>query len=104
MKTLSLWAKHHVKTARALIVCIRLFLAVLAYYTGRALYTMDFILPQGSIYMAALLVLLIVVAVYPERKSTTWSKKYFYARQKICDFILPLASCLVIITTINNID
>lgn len=104
MKIVSQWAYHHVQSARLLIACIKILLAALAYYTGALLYKMAVILPSGIIYLTAMVILLIVIAVYPDRKKSTLSKKLFYARQKACDFILPCCSCLVIITTVNNAD
>ncbi len=102
MKTVSYWAYRHVKSAWLLIACIKILLAALAYYTGVLLYKMEIILPPGIIYPTAMLILLVVIAVYPDRKKSTLSKKLFYARQKACDFMLPCCCCLVMITMVNN--
>ncbi|MCW3089126.1 MAG: hypothetical protein JWP81_195 [Ferruginibacter sp.] len=100
MKKLSLLARKHVLAARVLIICIRIILIVLACYTGELLYSMDVILSASSIYQASFLLIIIAIAVYPDKRSTS-SKKLFYTR-KACDFILPLSSFLAIAAMVNN--
>lgn len=102
MKKISFWASGHVKTARLLIVFIKLLLAAMAYYAGMALYKNEIILPSGAIYFFTFLVLLLVIAVYPDRKKTALSKNLVYIKQKTCDFILPLLSFLIIVTMVNT--
>jgi len=98
MKKISYWASSHVKAAIFFIVCIKILLIALAYYTGIALYQLQIALPAGIIYTIALLALAIIVVVYSS------GKKIFYIRRKTCDFILPLLSFLVIATMVNTAD
>jgi hypothetical protein len=102
MKNISYWASCHVKTARLLIICIKFLLAAIAYYTGIALYKMQIILPSNIIYSISFFALLIVIAGYPSKRKTATTKKNIYIKQKICDFVLPLSSFLVIATMVNN--
>lgn len=104
MKNISYWASCHVKTARLLIICIKFLIAATAYYTGITLYKMQIILPANIIYSISFFVLLIVIAAYPSKRKTAAAKKNIYIKQKICDFILPLSSFLVIATIVNNSD
>jgi len=104
MKNISFWAAGHIKAARSLIVCIKIILFVLAYYTGLILYKAQLFLPATAIYSAVLSVLLIVVIAYPSAKKQRLTKKFSYARQKTCDFFLSLCSFLIIATLVNNAD
>jgi len=104
MKNISYWAAGHIRAARSLIICIKLALFALAYYTGIMLYKSQLFLPANAIYGGVLTVLLIVVIVYPSVKKERFSKKLNYTRQKICDFILPLCAFSIVATLINNAD
>jgi len=104
MKNISYWAAGRIKTARFLIICIKLALFSLAYYTGIILYKAQLFLPANAIYGGVLTVLLIVVIVYPSVKKERSLKKLSYNRQKICDFILPLCAFAIVTTLVNNAD
>jgi len=102
MKKISFWAARHVKTALLLIVLIKIVLLILACYIGVELYRQQIILPANEIYLISLLVVAIVIAVYPSHKKISIAINKNYAWQKICDFILPVFSFLVIATMVNN--
>lgn len=104
MKKISYWASVNIKSARILIVFLKILLAALAYYTAMALYKLQVILPAEIIYSIALLILIIIVAVYPSKKKEILSKKIIYIKRKTWDLILPLCSFVVIATMINNWD
>ena len=104
MQKISYWARCHVNSARFLIVTIKILLAALAYYTGMALYKMQLVLPAAEIYFFAFVLMVAAVIFYPRGKKTTVSKKLFYIRQKVCDFILPLCAVLVFTAWVNNAD
>jgi len=104
MKKISSWARNNVVPARILIIAIKLILAVLACYTGLALYKMQIILPGNLIYLSGFLALSLVIAIYPSHKKNRISKKPSYLLQKSCDFILAVCSFLVISAAVNNGD
>lgn len=104
MKRISIWAGNHFRTARILVICIKFILATLAYYTGLALYKMEFILPANAIYLGSLLVLIIIAVVYPTRKKITLSKKLIYLKEKTCNIVLAACSFLTIAAAVNNGD
>lgn len=102
MKKISYWAKRHTQAARVLIVCVRLILVALAWFTGMELNKTGIILPYSIIYFSSFLLLSIVILVYPQRKKTTRTSKVLYLKQKACDFIMPLCSFVVIASAVNN--
>lgn len=104
MQKISLWAKGHVAAARVYIVLIKLFLTALSYYTAISLYKMQWLLPVGPLYTTAAALLFAAAFYYPVKGKTTVSKKWFYIRQKTCDFLLPLSAVLVFTTWVNNAD
>jgi uncharacterized membrane protein len=102
MQKISVWAKHHQITARFYIACIRLLLAVLAYYVAVTLTQIKIFIPAAPVYAAALLLLVTGVLLYPVIANKKEFKYQFYVRQKFCDFIIPLSAAIVFITWVNN--
>jgi len=104
MRKISFWAARHAKIALTLAVVIKIILLFLACYTGIALYKQQIILPANSIYLTTLLILVLVIAIYPFQKNRSIAISKYYVRQKICDFVLPILSFVVITTMVNNVD
>jgi uncharacterized protein with PQ loop repeat len=48
--------------------------------------------------------MLFVVFNYPSKYKTDASKKVFFIKQKVCNFILPLCAAFIFITWVNNIS
>jgi hypothetical protein len=104
MRKISCWAKHHTAAARLYIVCIKLSLALLSYYTGITLYKMQLVIPYQPVYIAASVLLIAGVVFYPSAKKASLNKRWCYIRQKACDFMLPLSAVLLFTTWVNNAD
>jgi hypothetical protein len=101
MRKISLWAKHHRFEAIALLVVIKLLLAVIAFYIGSALLEMNIHIPF-IVCIIALIVLVVTALLYPSRRFTGLSKKQFYIRQKSCDFLVATCSFVMIGTLFNT--
>lgn len=99
MKRHSLWAFHHPRAARLLIVLCYLVLNVAGLLIGDLLLAMDVPVSMPFVYglgaMAATAFLL-----YPQRKENHRYRN-FYLRQKSCDGILITTTLLLVISAAN---
>lgn len=103
MKKISLWAKHHKKPARLLIVSSFILLTLLGILTGSLLNEIGvsflplFLVVVIGIYLAAL-------AIYPSMmlKSKKINRAVLYARQKCCDFALGASTFCMIVFFANQ--
>lgn len=95
MKNISLWARHHAPLAIILIIVVRLVLFLLACTIGLAFYQLGWLLPAPVINWSVFMITALTVTCYP-------AKRELYTRRKCCDFLLPLYSCIVVITMANN--
>ncbi len=102
MRQISFWASKHVAYARMLIVVLKTTLYFLAAYAGLYLWNNGIIIPADLLYSIALCVFLSALAIYPNRAKRYFKSKFYYARQKTGDFLLPLCSFLVIACAVNN--
>ena len=102
MRQISTWASLHVKKARLLIVIIKATLYLLAVYAGLLLSTMGITLPASVMYPAVFGTFLLTLAIYPKRLNKHLKQHFHYARQKLCDFLLPLCSFLIICCAANS--
>ena len=102
MKKISIWANLNRNRARALIVVMKLTLAVMAYYTGISLYNMQVVLPAGNIDAIIGTLVLAAIVFYPSKKHTASEKKFRYLKQKCCDFVLAACSFVMIATMVNT--
>ena len=102
MRKISLWAKHHPRTARVYIIIIKILLAAMAWFVSRSLIEMDIILP-GGIGLAALLIFFLAALLYPSKSGTkSSSRSHFYIKQKSCDFTLVACTFIMMVSIINN--
>lgn len=102
MRQISTWASQHVRAARLLIVLIKTTLYLLAAYTGLLLANTEITVSTDVVNAAVLCTVLFVLALYPNRNNKHIKRKFSYARQKVCDFLLPVCSFLVIACAVNN--
>lgn len=100
MKKLSHWASRNVILTRIILTFLKSLLFALAYFTGTELYKLKIFLPSGNIYFISLICCLAAIVFYPDKKR----KRFSYARQKICDAIIPACAFLVITTAVNNAE
>ena len=101
MRKISLWAKNNPRTARVYIILIKILLAAIAWIISRLLFAMDIILP-GSLGVSALLVFFLAAMLYPSKDRTILTRKYFYIKQKSCDFTLAACTFVMMVSIINN--
>ena len=101
MRKISLWAKNNPRTARVYIILIKILLAAIAWIVSRLLFAMDIILP-GSLGVSALLVFFLAAMLYPSKDRTILTRKYFYIKQKSCDFTLAACTFVMMVSIINN--
>jgi len=102
MRQISTWASQHVRSARLLIVFIKTTLFLLAAHTGLLLTNNEITLSADVVNAAVLCTVLFALALYPNRINKHIKRKFSYARQKLCDFLLPVCSFLVIACAVNN--
>ena len=103
MRKLSLWARHHKKAARLIIVSSFLLLTIIGYYAGTWMNELGISLSETILFLAVLLYIAGVIS-YPQRhESQNRSKsKSFYIRQKICDTGLAVSTFLMIVYLANQ--
>ena len=104
MRQISTWASKHVTHARMLIIVLKTILYFISAYTGLYLWNNGITLPADYLYSIAVFVFLVALAIYPARTKKYLRSKFYYARQKTGDFLLPLCSILVIACSVNNIE
>jgi hypothetical protein len=102
MKRISYWAHRNKMPARAIIVGLKVLLAVIAYYIGKDLLANGILLPE-SFALAAVFAFGIGYALYPTKKGRQ-AKKAFYGRQKGCDVAIIMSTFLMLLFIINNND
>jgi hypothetical protein len=99
MKSISIWAKHHVWPTRIIIILIIYPLLNLAgWLLGDLLYLNNIHLNLAWMYVLAL-VCFFLCATYPSRKN---KQNNFYVRQKLRDVLLALCTFCFIVLTGNN--
>lgn len=102
MKKLSYWAALNPWKARIIIVCSHLLILFLGWYTGSALSQMNILLP-GILLLAFILYYFISAFIYPAKKEKRkLGPKWYYIKQKICDFSLAASAWGMIICIANN--
>lgn len=103
MRKLSLWARHHKKAARLIIISSFILLTVIGYYTGTWMSDLAISLP-GTILFIALFSYIAGVIAYPQRprRYKTLRSKSFYVRQKMCDTGLAASTFLLIVYLANH--
>lgn len=97
MKTISRWGKRHPWKTRLIIVLIQLLLAVYSAMLGIWLYAQGWTLP-GFLLSFGVLLFLLASFFYPHRKARLRVFRYTYRRQKALDFLLIVASFLMVMT------
>lgn len=102
MRTLSLWAKHHARTARTIIIIIHFLLAGLAFIVGTRLEQLGVYLSPSMMYIT-LLVFIVAAFCYPDKKNGP-AKANTYVRQKTLDFIIGVCSFIVMCCVTNNLS
>jgi hypothetical protein len=93
MRKISFWAKSHPRTARLYIIIIKILLAIIAWFVGRSFSRMNISVPE-SLGFLTLFIFIIAALLYPSKSSSISARKYFYLKQKSCDFAL--AACTFI--------
>lgn len=99
MRKISYWAKIHPSKAIAVIVLLKVMLAVLAVSLGLQLSNNSMRVPGNLLWLCAVAMILCIVA-YPSQKKGRSVRQYY--RQKTCDFLIGLSSFLCIMTVTNN--
>lgn len=98
MRSLSLWAKYHVVSARILIIISHGLLSWIGYFLGTRLSQSGVALsPLWTYFLIA--VFIVTGALYPSGRS---SKNYI--KRKLCDFIVVACGFLLTISVVNNIN
>jgi len=101
MRKISFWAKNHSRTARICIVLIKIALALMAWFVGRTLSEMEITLPIHLGYYT-LFIFIAVALLYPSKNRSIASGKYFYIKQKSCDFLLAACTFIMMTSIVNN--
>lgn len=101
MRKISFWAKSHSRTARICIILIKILLILMALFVGRTLAEMEITVPV-NLGFCTLFILIGVALLYPSRSSAIYSGRYFYAKQKSCDFLLAICTFIMMVGIANN--
>lgn len=94
MYQLSLWARHHVWTTRALYVLLYLLLNLAGWLLGEQLAAVGIYLTQATFYTGAAL-FLVSFFMYPSKSKR--GKRRFYVYQKSCDAALITGTFMLIL-------
>lgn len=98
MRSLSLWAKYHVVTARIIIIISHCILIWIGYFLGNQLSHLGIALsPLWTYFLIALF--FVTAALYPSGRS---SKNY--VKRKLCDFLAVACGFLLTISVVNNLN
>ena len=100
MKAISFWARLNPNSARFFIALIKIFLLILAAYTG-ILFSRLNILLSPLVIFTALLIALFIAMLYP-KKQRDGRRNYFF--QKLCDFFLAVCSFICFTAIANNLE
>ena len=101
MRKISFWAKSHPRTARLYIIIIKILLAIIAWFVGRSFSRMNIGIPE-SLGILTLFIFLIAALLYPSKRSSISAQKYFYLKQKSCDFALAACTFIMMVCISNN--
>lgn len=101
MRKISFWAKSHPRTARLYIIIIKILLAIIAWFVGRSFSRMNIGVPE-SLGTLTLFIFLIAALLYPSKSSSISARKYFYLKQKSCDFALAACTFIMMVCITNN--
>lgn len=99
MKRLSLWAYHHPRAARLLIVLCYAVLNVTGFLIGDLLLLLGVHLGTALLYSGAA-VAIMALTLYPQRKDKH-RYRHYYLRQKTCDSLLIGTTFLLVLNTAN---
>ena len=101
MRKISFWAKSHPRTARLYIIIIKILLAIIAWFVGRSFSRMNIGVPE-SLGILTLFIFLIAALLYPSKSSSISARKYFYLKQKSCDFAFAACTFIMMVCITNN--
>lgn len=101
MRNISAWAKQHKNKARLSIIFLKILLAFMACYVAKALHEIKIILP-GIMAFSALCLFIVAALIYPSGKKSTLSGKFFYLKQKSCDYILVASGFFMMVFFVNT--
>jgi Ca2+/Na+ antiporter len=101
MRKISFWAKSNPHTARSYIIIIKIMLAIIAWFVGRSFSRMNIGIPE-NLGILTLFIFLIAALLYPSKSSSISARKYFYLKQKSCDFALAACTFIMMVCVTNN--
>ena len=104
MYTLAVWARRNLLYSRCLIVSAKLLAWLLAALIGMQLNYAKIILPIYCCYAAAGIMLIASLCFYHPITNTIAAKWLHFKRRKVCDLLMPLATAIVLIASVNNAD
>lgn len=104
MYQIALWARRNIFYGRCLIVSAKILAWLVATYIGMLLYQVKLILSVYTCYDIAAILLIAALYFYPPVNRSIAAKWLHFHRRKVCDFLIPLATSIVIIASVNNAD
>jgi cadmium resistance protein CadD (predicted permease) len=102
MRKISYWAKRNPRNARVIIIISHVLILLLAWYTGTKFINVEIFLP-GYLLLVFIILYGVAVIVYPRKKERNFfNRRFFYIKQKTCNFFLAFAAYGMIICIANG--
>lgn len=101
MLQISVWARKHIHASRAIIIFIKVLLAILAFLISDILVQEGIRLP-AAVPLLAIIIFVISVLCYPPKRTTNKNFYSSFTFRKTCDFALGAATFVMLICLVRQ--